>query len=550
MLPRVAPSRPRARLRPGRSRAHLRLALAVGAAGIAWPGPARAAPGQPTRLGGVEAQGPATAALTALHHNPAMLGAMAATGVQAAFRTGVDQLWVRRYQIAPDTGAPTGALGARSTLTNPMVGFFAGAVLYLDPIAVGVGLYDLSSQFRLRSAGALRYQLADDPDLAAGRSCLVVGDGRCPPNGGQVEYQQDLTFALAWNTGPLQLGAAVHLPMLYQRFAFDVDQELAGTDPDDPNACLSKEDPACALRVGFKGWTRWLPVGDATPGFDAALTFGVGLRLPGRRVTLGARYRTFPLRRRGKVVLSGVGLVCRPEPRDPDVATGDVPSCADAAPTLATLSERLPQEVALGGAFILGRARLWRLDANLYWSDRCVGGLRAASCPDGGGQTLSLVGLAQRQGIEPEQPRYRGRQDLYGVDLYATYQVRARAAVTFAGHFASPATRPDALSPADSEGWRLGASLGTILRVGQSDLALVPGYGIDLWLPQDVGPSQARFEPTARTSFEAAGGDLNAPGARAVLEGRARSTNAGRYFGMLHTFTLALRWTDRDPDER
>ena len=44
--------------------------------GLCWSSPAHAAPGQGLRLGGIEPQGPATRAVTALYHNPAMLAAI------------------------------------------------------------------------------------------------------------------------------------------------------------------------------------------------------------------------------------------------------------------------------------------------------------------------------------------------------------------------------------------------------------------------------------------------------------------------------------------
>src|SRR5262245_17533690 len=55
-----------------RSRCAL-VALAALAVGLVTSGVAQAAPGQALRLGGIEQQGPASRAVTALHHNPAML---------------------------------------------------------------------------------------------------------------------------------------------------------------------------------------------------------------------------------------------------------------------------------------------------------------------------------------------------------------------------------------------------------------------------------------------------------------------------------------------
>ena len=67
---------------------------------------ASAAPETGSRLGIAEAQGPATRALTALHHNPAMLAGMPGTRVLLGASGGIDQRWIRRYGVGPD-GVPT-----------------------------------------------------------------------------------------------------------------------------------------------------------------------------------------------------------------------------------------------------------------------------------------------------------------------------------------------------------------------------------------------------------------------------------------------------------
>jgi hypothetical protein len=518
----------------------LRTIIPVGLA-LLWPSLAVATPGQAVRLGGIELQGPASRAVTALHHNPAMLAAMAGTAAHVSFTGGIDQLRVRRHDIDPASGAPIGTLSDPTSVVNPAGGYFMGVNFYIDPIAVGVGLYDLSSQSRFVSADALRYHLAPDPDAG----CLNPGKSNCPPLGGQVTSRNDLTVALAWNGGRVQLGAAVHFPRLRTRFAFDNDTALMPDAEGMAARCDVKEDPQCAERVGFKGWTHWIATGGTTPGFDAALTFGAAVSFKGEAITLGARYRTFPLRRGGEVALAGVAMVCRPDGEQVPDGPRTVPHCSVASPGDATLRERLPQEFAIGGSFVLGRARLWRVDTNLYWMDLCPGGLTAAGCADAGSQSLRLVGLDRNAVVLPDFQRYRGLQDLYGIDVYGSYRVRSNAAITFGGHFASPAVRRDATTAAHNEGWRLGGSVGARFRLRQTNFLLVPGYGIDAFLPRHVAPGRALFDPGSATSFEAARGDINAPGAKAVLEGRAHPTNAGRYFGLLHVFSLALTWGER-----
>jgi len=518
-----------------------RLGLALGVTLALWSvsSSVGATPPQATRLGGIGPQGPAAYAVTALHHNPAMLAALRGTAFHISLTGTLEQQRVRRNAIDPESGEPVSGLQSPSSLLHPGVGFFAGASFYFDPVALGVGIYEIGSSYRLTGASPLRYHMAEDPDIG----CLRVGLRACKPNGGSVSYRHDLTFALAYDGGLFQLGAAVHFPMVRERFAFDNDTSL-GAGSSNAGDCATREDPGCAERVGFKGWTQWIAQDGAPPGFDAALTFGASTQLAQGIVRLGARYRTFPLRRGGEVALGGVGLVCRPDPV-PGAELRGIRSCTDASPISAQLRERLPQEFALGGAFLLGRGRFWQLDFNAYWLDLCQGGSWLGDCPDRGAQVLRLVGLDRRAFVLSEFQRFRGLQDVFGLDVYASWRERPRAAFLFGGHLSSPPTRPGAATAALPDGIRLGASFGARIRLRERSripLWLEPGYGIDVTVPRIVRRSDAAFSPTAATQFAASGGDINAEGADLVLDGRARPTNAGRYFGALHTFTLAVLW--------
>jgi hypothetical protein len=171
--------------------------------------------------------------------------------------------------------------------------------------------------------------------------------------------------------------------------------------------------------------------------------------------------------------------------------------------------------------------------------------VRAGQCPDAGALHLAFGEVPTGAATGSSLTRYRGRRDVYGIDLFLADQVRPNLGVTGGVHLASPNVSPGARNAAQSDGWRLGASLATTIRLGRSALLLAPGYGFDAYLPGHVAPGEAAFRPSARTTFDAQQGDLNGPGAREVLEGRASPTNAGRYFGMAHTFTLAIRWAER-----
>lgn len=493
-------------------------------------------PGQAVRLGGVEAQGPASRSITALHHNPAMLAGLGGTGVHMSASTGLDQRWVRRAQ---DMG-----LGPRISLINPTVEYFVGGNLSLDPVALGVGLYTLGNEFHLNSANTLRYHLAPELDVPP-----LLCDGTtdsCPLNGGASTIRTDLSFALAWNVlSTLKIGATLHLPRLRMRFAYDNSTELGQNTESGAPQCSTVEDPNCAERLGFRGVTRWLPGTSTRPsGIDLVLTLGVAYDVT-RRVTLGVRFRTRPLLNGGEIAVAGAGLTC--SPTDDEDSPASVPRCSVAPTVDAFVTQRMPREAAFGAAFVLGRSKQWHLDSNLYWIDLCTDvlgeGSGIRSCANPGLQRINLINRDPGSSLLPETIRYRGYQDIFGLDLFTTYQMRSNIALTFAGHTSSPAVRRSAMSPGNGDGWRVGLSFGAILRIRHSNFQLIPGYGVDLFPPTTV--DDAAFDPDAGEQFLNALSDLNSGVAETVLEGRARPSNAGRYTGMVHTFSLALRWAER-----
>ncbi|MBK7824014.1 hypothetical protein [Nannocystis sp.] len=507
---------------------------------------AQAAPGSSTRLGVAEAQGPAARSLTALHHNPAMLAGMPGTRVQLGATGGLDQRWIRRYGVGPD-GVPSGALGDRQSLINPTVGYFAAASFYFEPFAFGFGVYDLGSQFSLQSTDAQRWHLAPDPDQPT-LLCGKNDSDACKVNGGQASLRTDYTLAVAWNIlANLRIGVGLHFPRLRSRLAYDNSRALASsTTPGDAGRCTSVESPSCAERLGFNGRTSWLPARDGRPsGFDVALTFGLAVDVSDR-VTMGLRYRTRPLVNSGDYVLAGKAAVCRPD--EQELGASEVQPCSVATPVDASMREGGAREAAIGVAGVIGRAKVWRIDTNLYWLDLCHDnrdGIGVTRCGDPGNQRLSLVGLDRSSVLLPETTRYRGRNDVFGVDAYTTYRARSTFAVMLGGHFSSPTTRTSALSAAGSDGWRFGLSVGSTLRIGQGNFQLVPGYALDLYLPSTVRPGSAAFDPAAAAAFHKSGGDLNTAAAAQVLAGQGRPSNAGRYTGAVHTFMLGLRWSER-----
>lgn len=508
-----------------------------------WAPRALAAPGEAQQMSGLEPHGPATRAPTAIHQNPAMLGAMEGLSLQVSGHVGLRYDRVRRYQIDATSGEPTNDLADPVAAVNPDLGFFAGATFYFEPLAVAVAYYDLSGSYLLRSPTSLRYHLAPDPDP----NCLNPSRNKCPPLGGSVSARQELSLALALNRGRWQLGLAVHLPRHRERFGFDNDTELQFIPENVSTAqCDAKEDPLCAERIGFKGWTQWIPRDGAPSGFDAALTVGISAEFYHQRLTLGARYRTVPLARLGRAELGGVGLVCRPETGSAIDQVDVVPYCERAGTVEATLSIPVPQEFSLGGSILLGANRDWRMTLNLHWLDLCPGGWKAGECDNRDAHELSLIGLNRNAVVPPTLVRYRGSQDLYQLDAFLSHRLRTNLSILASGQVSSPTVKRSAQTAAYGEGWRVALGVGTRVRLPRTKLLISPGYRVNIDLPRNVQPSLAGYDPAGAVAFTESGGDLNGSGAQAVLEGRGRSTNAGRYFSTVHTISLTLGWADRD----
>lgn len=545
------------------------LAPGAGLVALCLSSTAMANPGQARRLAGVEAQGPASRSVTGIHHNPATLAKMPGFQFATTVGAGIDHLSVRRLEIDA-RGLPTDQQGDAVQLVNPTGGYFVGASFFLDPIAIGAGVYDLSSRYRPNSDEAVRYHLAPDPD----RGCVVDPEHSCPSlrAGGGVETRTDFSLAVAYDfLDKVQFGVSFHFPRLRVNLSRDNDTSLVEAEEmvgcsDDANARV--EDPRCAERLAFAGRARlrWFGLNrQASTRFDFTATFGIAFDI-GDRVTLGGRFRTIPVLSRGQITLNGEAVVCLPA-EAAEAESSDLPACTNASPVAATITEPLAREAAVGGAFVLGRDRTWKLDTNMYWIDACPGGVEPGKCGNRDARRLSLVGLDRDASVLPESLLYRGRQDIYGVELWARYQpwrvpratgmrrrdeparVRNRVDLLLGAGFTSPGIRPAALTAANSDGWTVSASAGTsfeILRKTGS-FFLVPGYGIDVLVPTRVGPGgpDPAFDPSAGPAFEGSGGDINDPTAAAVLEGRARPTNAATYAGAVHTFIFSFRWAER-----
>lgn len=541
---------------------------------VTWP--AEAAPGVANRLAGADAQGPATESVTAIYHNPAMLGSLPGLHFQTTLRGGVDHLSVRRFAIGTD-GTPTSQLGAWPQAANPVFDYFVGVSFLLDPIAIGAAVHTFDSRYRIYSSPELSYHLAGEDDLG----CAIDRSRVCPElrKGGTLEMRTDLDVSLAWNALDfMTIGATLHVPRSRTYFARDVDSVLtgvsegAGCDP----ASASVENPICAERLAFRGNTRlrWFGLQPNGSRLDIALTLGVAFVIR-NKLTIGIRYRTQPLLNGGSITLHGEAAVCAPNSAAQE--RSDMPSCATAGAIDATMTEILPRELAIGFAGAVGK---WQLDSNLYWIDRCPGFDPAGACKGRDSRSLRLTGLDQDASTLPDSTIYRGRADIFGVELWTRYrlddaiganlpwnkvlcsgkeavdpQTRRRTRcvprvdLLIGAGFNSPGVQPGALTAAANEGWTVLTSFGTSfnLPTRNGTWSLVPAYALDLMVPTRVGPGGATpsFDPAAGIAFEQGGADLNSRSAATVLEGRALPTNAGVYTGAVHSILFALRWSER-----
>lgn len=540
---------------------------ALALASLAGPATATAAvaPGIGQRLVGPQAQGPATKAVSALHHNPAMLTALPGVQITTAGYGGIDVLGVERFDTDA-RGRPVGPAGGRVTLINPALGYFVGASYQLEPVAVAAGFYELSSRRRPWSSDSLRYHLARDPDVG----CALDPRQACPEaprNGGMHEVRTDFSLAVAWSLADrIQLGIGLHVPRLRVQLSHDNDTRLLPADEGGWACDVSTAevaDPRCAERLSFAGRSRlrWfgLTRNEGTR-FDFATTFGLAVPL-GKHGRVGFRYRTRPWLNGGQLDIVGRARVCRSDVAVENDPSG-LPTCTLSRTVEAKMSQPLPRELALGLAWDLGPAQRWHIDGQVFWQDTCPGGTTPADCNHADARHLSLVGLDREAAVLPELELYRGRQDIYGSQIFAGYDlwkrlgarkprefVPPRVSISLGAGVQSPGTRPSATTAAESDGWTLSADVGPRIELVRrhGSWILLPGYGIDVLLPQRVGPGGVgpAFDPEAALDFAAAGSDIHAPAADAVLHGRARPTNAGVYSGSAHVFSFALRWSER-----
>jgi hypothetical protein len=325
------------------------------------------------------------------------------------------------------------------------------------------------------------------------------------------------------------------------------------------------EDPRCAEHFSIR---------TTTSAFNLNATFGLAFDI-GKSLTIGARYRSPLWLNDRSAQMAGDAVVCLDDAAaDAELYDTGLPSCSSASSVDAEARVHVPQEAAIGWSAVLGAKQEWQFDGNLYWVDRCPGWDAGWGSQCGGDDAIrtSLTGLDQNAAVLPEFKIYRGLQDLFGLELWGRRRVLGSApgpraeesadsskirelSLLFGAGFRSPGVRRGAVTVVESELWTLSANLGARLNLARGEAKrrrrggwyLAPGYGLDVVLPATVGGSGGRtsdFDSQAALDFAASGRDINGPGADAVLAGRARPTNAGRYFQDVHVFSLGIGWSE------
>ena len=540
---------------------------------------AHATPGQAIRLSGAEAQGPATRSLSAIYHNPAMLGSIPGFSFQANVRSGVDHRVIRRSGV-DELGIPNGELGSREQYLDPQASFFVGGAFSFDPVAIGFGVYDLGNRYRFSTSESQRYHLSQANGIPARN----------------VDLHHEFTLAIAWNAlRELRLGAAVHFPLLHRQISREDDTFLSGDARGAGEVGCSgvdgatAEDPNCGEYLGVRA---------TSSRFNLSATFGLAAEV-NDEVTLAIRFRTAPWLNQSRLDLAGRAWVCVPDDAaDADAYPTSLARCSEAEAGDAALSFTQPTELAVGTAARWGQRRQWHVDTNLYWQHNCP---VAGDCGFRQSSKLSLIGLPQDTAILPDTQVYRGNTDIFGVEVWGRYDfargsMRARAreliipaaapdsatevdagagatvgnedaddapaegpraresryALLFGANFSSPTVEPGARTIVESQGWLVGGTIGARIRLRnrrngrRGGWYLSPGYSLDIGIPSRVGGRGAtpEYDPGAALDFSASGGDISGPGANAVLSGRARPTNAGGYQQYVHTLSFGVGWSE------
>ncbi len=194
-----------------------------------------------------------------------------------------------------------------------------------------------------------------------------------------------------------------------------------------------------------------------------------------------------------------------------------------------SLTMSLPDEVHVGAVWRTTPRLL--LDLEFRWFN-----FAALNSVD-----LRLSGSELR--ARPETPDrlvlYRGFQDVFAVQLGASYQLTPRFTLQGASMLETSAVPAEAVSPASVDALKVDSFLAFRWSLGRN-FTLRGGYGLTLMPPRDVTSSV--FSPSDMVACVDKRYDVDLAECQRSSAGRGVASAAGHYSLMVHRFDLSLGW--------
>lgn len=508
-------------------------------------GPALAAPGQGFFLSGIEAQGPASTRLSAVFHNPAMLTELPGLHLQLSLNA---KLHTQRTQVAlrSTNGLPIpNGFEPRQTYRNWGADGFFGASFLFENFAIAAAYYSLDSKFVERAPESLAGFVRANPSPY----CRLNPAKRCPgsaPYAGWAEVPTEFTFALAWQTiRRLKLGLSLHL----LRYRLRGSRTRPAKQEATQGLCevFFPSDPECTELEQLRFQTEWTNRDPAGSRIQVAMTAGIAWT-PNDRWTFGARYRMRPNFGLRTPIYPGTLQGCA-------ISSEGVLQCERKRDAAAQLEQSQGRQVALGASFRPFGDRLLNIDVQAYWIQDCPVRQRSKGCQLHPDATITVLGRLDSPRIV-DRPWYRGRQDRWGAELWLHRSLQRnivprfrRLAYTAGLGGYSASVHPSAHNPIDSDGTGFfgAANLSIELLRRNSSMFLVTGYALTWQRPRELGHAgiSPAFMPDAFGIVQSQGQGIDGPAGQAVMSGKARASNAGRYHSLRQAASIALRWGAR-----
>lgn len=507
---------------------------------------ASASPGEGHFLAGIEAQGPASTHLSAVFHNPAMLTDLPGLHLQLGTKIGVTTQRITVAQRDAQGMPLVNTAEPSSTHRNLGGNGFLAASFLFEKLAVAAAYYSLDGNFVETAPKSLSAFVRSNPSPY----CRLNPAKRCPASsayGGWAEVRSEFTLAVAWaSIRRLRLGIALHFPRYSLRGGRIRDSRSEATQ----GLCkrFFPDDPQCEEIEHYDFHTSLRGHDPAASRIQLGMTAGVAWA-PNNRWTFGARYRMRPNFGLRSPVSQGRLQACA-------LAANGTVKCQGADASQAQLVNQPGRQVALGASFRPYGDRSLHLDLQAYWIQNCPDNQYAGGCQSQPDARITVIGGTGPMKIV-DRPWYRGRQDRWGGELWVHRSLQRNARphlrrLAFTGGIGgySGAVHASAHNPIDNDGprWFGAGSLSIELLRRNSSMFLVGGYVLGIQRSREIGISGTRpaFAPDAFATVRDQGQGIDGPAGEALMSGRAKASNAGRYHSVHHTASIALRWGARD----